>query len=91
MCEKKYQQEIKQKKKGEELKWTTGVNLGWDMNSAHVSIVIYLRLQGTSVQSFVSSSFHILYALLPDHLWAYFFVTENNYSNNKRTTDMVQP
>lgn len=43
------------------------VNFGRDVNSAHVSIVIYLRLQGTSVQSFISPFFNILYALLTDH------------------------
>lgn len=31
--------------------------------SAHVSIVIYLRRQGTSVQTLNSLLFHILYAL----------------------------
>lgn len=43
------------------------VNFGQDVNSAHDSIVIYLRLQGTSVQSFISPFFHILYAFLTDH------------------------
>lgn len=63
------------------------VNLGWDVNSAHVSIVIYLRLQGTSVQSFISSFFHILYALLTDHFEHIFFLNENN--KKKRASDMI--
>lgn len=31
-------------------------NFNQDVNSAHVSIVIYLRLQGTSIQPFISSN-----------------------------------
>jgi len=41
-------------KKWENSKVNHRVNFGQDVNSAHVSIVIYLRLQGTSVQSFIS-------------------------------------
>lgn len=54
-----------------------GVNFGWDVNSAHVSIVIYLRLQGTSVQTFIYPLiFHILYALLNDYFEHFFFLAE---------------
>lgn len=63
------------------------VNLGWDVNSAHVSIVIYLRLQGTSVQSFISSFFHILYALLTDHFEHIFFFKWKQ--QKKRASDMI--
>lgn len=45
---------MKKKETGRTVQVNHHVNFGKDVNSAHVSIVIYLRLQGTSVQSFIS-------------------------------------
>lgn len=62
-----------------------GVNFDQDVNSAHVSIVIYLRLQGTSIQPFISSDPTLFMPCWQIILSVLFFnENDNNVNNNKK-------
>lgn len=63
------------------------VNFNQDVNSAHVSIVIYLRLQGTSIQPFISSNPNFL-CLVDRSFWAFSFLMKTTTTKKKEQEKM---